>query len=87
MKVLNQLDGASQIVTDANNRFVSDTEKTAIANAMSKNGGTFTGPAIGQANASYTTAQLRNVKLKQGVATDNFTTTELGLGEIGFIYE
>jgi hypothetical protein len=61
---------------------------TISGNAMPVGGGTFTGTAKAQSNTSYTTAQLRNVRFKQGPQdTTNFTTAELAPGEIGFIYE
>lgn len=33
MKFLNSIDGASKVIQDANNRFVSDTEKTKLSNS------------------------------------------------------
>lgn len=50
---------------------------------MPISGGTFTGNAIANVGSDYTTKRLRNSMFKAGT---DFTTAELGLGDIGFVY-
>ena len=69
---------ASQVVEETNKKFMTDAERTKLANLTKADvglsnvdnvkqmpiaGGTFTGVAVGQANTSYTTRQLRNITL------------------------
>lgn len=46
-------------------------------------GGTMTGILTAQSNTSYATKQTRNIAIKTGA---DFTTAELAVGDIGFIY-
>ena len=46
-------------------------------------GGTMTGNLIANTGTDYTTKRIRNIRFKTG---GDFTTSELAVGEIGFIY-
>ena len=61
----------------------SNTGDQDLSGLMPKSGGTFTGTATGDNNASYTTSQLRNVR----IYADGATVPTLANGELAFIYE
>ena len=61
----------------------SNTGDQDLSGLMPKSGGTFTGTATGNNNTSYTTSQLRNVR----IYADGATVPNLADGELAFIYE
>lgn len=73
---------ASMITQDAGNRFVSDTEKATWNGKASLSSPTFTGTPKTTANTSYTTSQIRNVRLY----SETETVPTLANGEIALIY-
>ena len=52
-------------------------------NALPKAGGTLTGNVVANTGTDYTTKRVRNIRFKTGA---DFTTSELAVGDIGFIY-
>lgn len=73
---------ASIITQDTNNRFVTDAEKTTWNGKADLASPTFTGTPKTTANTSYTTGQLRNIRL----IAEGQTVPSLSNGEIALIY-
>lgn len=72
----------SIITQDTNNRFVTDAEKTTWNGKADLASPTFTGTPKTTANTSYTTGQLRNIRL----IAEGQTVPSLSNGEIALIY-
>ncbi|HWR60998.1 MAG TPA: hypothetical protein VN580_05265 [Clostridia bacterium] len=81
---LNILDGITATTAELNyTDGVTSNIQTQLNSKLALAGGTMTGNLIAKSGTDHTTKRVRNVQFKTGA---DFSTAELGEGDIGFVY-